>query len=507
MKKYLMMGAAALTMGFAFVSCSSDDEIYNPKAKSEQLAKNYAEAFVQQFGQPAANQTWGFGETAKARQTRAEGDAFCDTDGKFWLDDKSLLPVPAPITAAERAAVYAEFSKVHNDLGETIDWSDYYVQQVWSSKNDPANTYTSFHGQNGGNEVQQKAASSHMNLLLCGLSDTHSNNFNANGTSPIELWNGKDYRTDGQKATYYDSIQLIRNCDTKRFGYHNSLDSKDHYEYIILKVNGSYYVGFDFCASYSFNTRTADGGFVKERYDQDPGEEFDTNFNGYTLRSNDEVVYNSDGTIKGYKGGDKDIHRDHKYNDWIVKISPAKQVTEPVDEVKEQGRIFCEDLGTIGDFDFNDVVFDAKLYKSGKIEIDVLAAGGTLPIAVAGEDITIGKMSNTGVNNGRPTQHISISAEEATTNGWTSLISIPIVVTRDITDAVDGSVELTAEEGKAPQKICVPLTTDWVDEYVNINTAYPNFAKWVKKEVTRENCFANANKVAKYVDLILQNND
>ena len=502
-----MMGAAALTMGFAFVSCSSDDEIYNPKAKSEQLAKNYAEAFVQQFGQPAANQTWGFGETAKARQTRAEGDAFCDTDGKFWLDDKSLLPVPAPITAAERAAVYAEFSKVHNDLGETIDWSDYYVQQVWSSKNDPANTYTSFHGQNGGNEVQQKAASSHMNLLLCGLSDTHSNNFNANGTSPIELWNGKDYRTDGQKATYYDSIQLIRNCDTKRFGYHNSLDSKDHYEYIILKVNGSYYVGFDFCASYSFNTRTADGGFVKERYDQDPGEEFDTNFNGYTLRSNDEVVYNSDGTIKGYKGGDKDIHRDHKYNDWIVKISPAKQVTEPVDEVKEQGRIFCEDLGTIGDFDFNDVVFDAKLYKSGKIEIDVLAAGGTLPIAVAGEDITIGKMSNTGVNNGRPTQHISISAEEATTNGWTSLISIPIVVTRDITDAVDGSVELTAEEGKAPQKICVPLTTDWVDEYVNINTAYPNFAKWVKKEVTRENCFANANKVAKYVDLILQNND
>lgn len=493
-------------MGFAFVSCSSDDEIYNPKAKSEQLAKNYAEAFVQQFGQPAANQTWGFGETAKARQTRAEGPK-CDTDGKFWLDDKSLLPVPAPITAAERAAVYAEFSKVHNDLGETIDWSDYYVQQVWSSKNDPANTYTSFHGQNGGNEVQQKAASSHMDMLLCGLSDTHSNNFNANGTSPIEVWNGKDYRSDNQKATYYDSIQLIRNCDTKRFGYHNSLDSKDHYEYIILKVNGSYYVGFDFCASYSFNTRTADGGFVKERYDQDPGEEFDTNFNGYTLRSNDEVVYNSDGTIKGYKGGDKDIHRDHKYNDWIVKISPAKQVTEPVDEVKEQGRIFCEDLGTIGDFDFNDVVFDAKLYKSGKIEIDVFAAGGTLPIAVAGEDITIGKMSNTGVNNGRPTQHISISAEEATTNGWTSLISIPIVVTRDITDAVDGSVELTAEEGKAPQKICVPLTTDWVDEYVNINTAYPNFAKWVKKEVTRENCFANANKVAKYVDLILQNND
>lgn len=506
MKKYLMMGAAALTMGFAFVSCSSDDDIYNSKAKSEQLAKNYAEAFVQQFGQPAANQTWGFGQAAKSRQTRAEGDAFCDTDGKFWFDKyTNLLPVPAPITEEERAAVYAEFSKVHNDLGETIDWSDYYVQQVWSSKNDPANTYTSFHGQNGGNEVQQKAASSHMDMLLCGLSDTHSNNFNANGTSPIEVWNGKDYRSDNQKATYYDSIQLIRNCDTKRFGYHNSLDSKDHYEYIILKVNGSYYVGFDFCASYSFNTRTADGGFVKERYDQDPGEEFDTNFNGYTLRSNDEVVYNSDGTIKGYKGGDKDIHRDHKYNDWIVKISPAKQVTEPVDEVKEQGRIFCEDLGTIGDFDFNDVVFDAKLYKSGKIEIDVLAAGGTLPIAVAGENIKIGQMSNTGVNNGRPTQHISISAEEAAKNRWTSLISIPIVVTRDITDAVNGSVELTAERGKAPQKICVPLTTDWVDEYVNINTAYPDFAKWVKEQVTRENCFAN--KVLKYVDLDLQNNN
>ena len=32
-----------------------------------------------------------------------------------------------------------------------------------------------------------------------------------------------------------------------------------------------------------------------------------------------------------------------------------------------------------------------------------------------------------------------------------------------------------------------------------------DFAKWVKEQVTRENCFAN--KVLKYVDLDLQNNN
>ena len=66
MKKYLMMGAAALTMGFAFVSCSSDDVVYNPDAAQDQAIANYKKAFIEAFGQPDAKQDWGFGTSSRA---------------------------------------------------------------------------------------------------------------------------------------------------------------------------------------------------------------------------------------------------------------------------------------------------------------------------------------------------------------------------------------------------------------------------------------------------------
>ena len=451
MKKYLMMGAAALTMGFAFVSCSSDDEIYNPKAKSEQLAKNYAEAFVQQFGQPAANQTWGFSETTRTTRT-------VDVNSNEWA--AKGYNVPSAITDTERQVVMEWFATNKNPTSQTVDIHDYFVQNVGHGG-------VSYHCVDNNGAGHDAVGSNQMDWIFCGPGaeatawndptpkaitwnngDEHINNFNANsGVIQHILYTGSEY------FGFHDSFQ-----DNGQGSKYSTINR--NFVLRFIKVDGVWgcYVGFDYESH----------------------------------------------------GGQGDINPDGYFNDRVIKLIPGKgewEIEEEEDQIKEQGRVFCEDLGTIGDFDFNDVVFDAYLYESGKIEIDVLAAGGTLPIAVAGKDITIGKMSNTGVNNGRPTQHISISAEEATTKDWTSLKKIPIVVTRDITDAVDGSVELTAEQGKAPQKICVPLTTDWVDEYVNINTAYPNFAKWVKKEVTRENCFANANKVAKYVDLILQNND
>ena len=479
MKKYLMMGAAALTMGFAFVSCSSDDEIYNPKAKSEQLTKNYAEAFVQQFGQPAANQPWGFGQAAKSRMTRSnnKGEVIKPDETSFpgYSDDRchsgnyrtpeGYADIVAPITDKEAEWVQKWFNENPGLSDEGVDFDDFFVQQVTNNLATDNDTKAGYHWTNEGRtetEYEYKDFKVKMDQLRIGpvrdASDDktlHLKDFNS--TNGFNDWN----------------LLYIKGGSSKQFAYYASWGSQWQWLFRCKKltVPGScfedgkarvgYYVGLSY--------------YCKK----------------------DEVA--------GVKGDVIGEEEKEVCNDWILKIVPANVVDE--DQIKEQGRVFCEDLGTIGDFDFNDVVFDAYLYESGKIEIDVLAAGGTLPIAVAGEDITIGKMSNTGVNNGRDTQHISISAEDAATNGWTSLIKIPIVVTRDITDAVDGSVELTAEEGKAPQKICVPLTTDWVDEYVNINTAYPNFAKWVKKEVTRENCFANANKVAKYVDLILQNND
>jgi hypothetical protein len=164
------------------------------------------------------------------------------------------------------------------------------------------------------------------------------------------------------------------------------------------------------------------------------------------------------------------VARDYVYDDWIVKIVPGKGIS---DKVKEEGMIICEDLGTIGDFDFNDVVFYAKVWESGKADIEILAAGGTLDIAVAGVKIgdVMGKMVNTGLKS-VPTYSFTAA------NTYNSLIEIPIVVSK--TDAAGNvtSYELSAQMGKAPQKICVPKGFRWCKEYKSLAEAYTGFKDW-----------------------------
>lgn len=60
--------------------------------------------------------------------------------------------------------------------------------------------------------------------------------------------------------------------------------------------------------------------------------------------------------------------------EWILKLSPA--------QYPGVQRVIAEDLGTTGDFDFNDVVFDVSSGNNRTI-ITVRAAGGMLPLYVA----------------------------------------------------------------------------------------------------------------------------
>ena len=70
MKKYLMTGIAALAIGGTFTSCGPDMSSYSGNP-TEQVVQNYENKFVQAFGEPAPNQTWGFGSsTATVAATR-----------------------------------------------------------------------------------------------------------------------------------------------------------------------------------------------------------------------------------------------------------------------------------------------------------------------------------------------------------------------------------------------------------------------------------------------------
>ena len=453
MKKYLMSGIAAIAFAAAFTSCSKSTDLYEEGRKEKDEAEqkivtaqeSYATAFVQTFTTPAQGHRWGFGTTTRAH----------DVNGNLWYQNWER---PVNVTDAEKdvnGKVIQEFSKKRENVVNSIDidWENYWVQQVYQSSNSypdgNGNQTGDIHTKmnkiiayNGNSKTEEIYWPEHTFVTYDGYYE-HVNNFN-DGT------NVTTYTDDITKEVFYGTTLMkdmgVTPQGTPKFGYNNTVDSKDHFEYIILEIEGAYYVGFDFCASHP------------------EGQEANKNM---------------------------DVERDWIYNDWIVKISPAYP------KAKENGRVFCEDLGTIGDFDFNDVVFDARIFNDGSIDITVLAAGGTLPISVAGTPITIGQMTNTGVNAGG-TQKIHIDPVNGQPK-YASIIDIPIVVSGDN----NATYALNAPIGEAPQKICVPIGTPWVDEYENINKAFPKFTQWVGNE----GITFWEEPVAKYTDHDLSNNN
>ena len=98
MKKYLMTGIAALTLGGLFTSCSHDMSVYQGDV-AQQVKDNYEQAFIQTFGQPAPTQDWGFGSSSVAgvrggtRTITVNGDAY----DKFPSADDVAAAFPTAI--------------------------------------------------------------------------------------------------------------------------------------------------------------------------------------------------------------------------------------------------------------------------------------------------------------------------------------------------------------------------------------------------------------------------
>lgn len=79
-------------IGASFTSCSNDKDLYDPTANALKFLQDYQAAFISVFGQPAANQTWGFGSPAQARMTRA---------GNIQPDHNFNADIPSKPTSEE----------------------------------------------------------------------------------------------------------------------------------------------------------------------------------------------------------------------------------------------------------------------------------------------------------------------------------------------------------------------------------------------------------------------
>lgn len=151
--------------------------------------------------------------------------------------------------------------------------------------------------------------------------------------------------------------------------------------------------------------------------------------------------------------------------------------------------IICEDLGSIGDFDYNDAVFDVTIYSNEEgnhAKITLKAAGGTLKLTVGNQEIhealLNGKtyengsypMINTGAGVTADPVEFIYDFPAGVKNNFIN--NIPVVVTYK-----DGSTKtLEATKGQAPEKIAVLNDFVWPSEKQNIKNKYSHFKEYVE---------------------------
>lgn len=168
------------------------------------------------------------------------------------------------------------------------------------------------------------------------------------------------------------------------------------------------------------------------------------------------------------------------FNDVVLYILGADQVP-----LLESKRFFCEDMGSIGDFDYNDLVFDVHPIKDNKIEVKVLAIGGTFPIELSVAGRTIMEDGETDLHKIFGTDYVQFNVGGRTMEPKTFVIDGKIDNLASFTDVV---ARVTDKEGKRIIRynpvsskgeaiVAVPVHASWMKEKENIRKGYPSFFK------------------------------
>ena len=433
MKKLIFTLIFVMLMGFSFISCNKHD--FETKNYSTIAKEQFDAKFTQTFGIPASNQDWGFDESIKVFDFTQAITRSHDVNRNQW---SGKYVIPANVTSEEEQAVMNKLAEGNGnrDKNLTIPYTNFFVYHVHKG----TDTYNDHNGSNIG------VASDKMNHLQCG-----SGTVGENGVQSGFWEHVNDFNSGQQTANWWtiEGATVMLESSSANFAYHNSTDSKYHDTYTVIDgatigYPGFYYVCFDFFAN----------GDIEQPSNKNMG-----------------------------------VDRNYNYTDWIIRVSPCEfDMTNGV-------RIIAEDLGASeSDFDYNDVVFDAKVaienpadrnYQNTYVAYIVLrAAGGTLPLTVGGKEVheAFNVPTSTMVNTGLYTAN-SVSfkmylgdVDYSNKKSGAELVkSIPVIVKKN-----NDVYELEVETGKAPEKIAVSTNFEWVSERTPIYKVYPLFKNWVQ---------------------------
>ena len=236
MKKYLMTGIAALALGAGFTSCSHDIEPMTQEEinqiEAQKIVQTYEQAFIKTFGQPAANQNWGFG----AANTRG-----VDADGNHWAaSDYGKWKVPPVLKPEQIAAVVEYFQTVQNPRYQDPQWTNYFIQQVYMEVTVQEKAIHQ-------SSIQQPMVAPKLLALTTWITWQQLilmlKEVNLLTTTTISTMvtavcmvmylheEGKPHSANDTQYQYPDKINLMYNSTTKSFGYYNSNSSVRRTEY------------------------------------------------------------------------------------------------------------------------------------------------------------------------------------------------------------------------------------------------------------------------------------
>ena len=433
-----MTGIAALAIGAAFTSCSKDVEQLSQEElqqyEIQKIKSNYEQAFVKVFGTANNRDNWGFSDT-KTRTAAPNANLW----GAEWN-------VPLVLTTSQKTAVRLYFQYNNQPQGISINYKNFFVQDVYKGATTPLNDGTeamaAYSTEKYNFNGTQEAGSAHMDYLTAGSDNDHIANYNnakcstnnnvtyygvyVDGYTPQTAYDDPvnwEVNNRNNLAQHSDEIQLMTDSKTDCFGWYETQGSIHHNDkYVIIDgttiqtwaegqgisidvpLTGRQFVGFDYEAQvdlddlyafpdgwdeYVWNSETNSGGNVHF-------EGIRTNGDGIPYLKNNTNMYSCRIVPAGTEGAYPVWERDYwvipgcadgYYSDWIVCITEGIKMNT----VSANLRVMAEDLsaGEDGDdFDFNDVVFDVYFSATeGEAYVMVLAAGGTLPLKVNGTEV------------------------------------------------------------------------------------------------------------------------
>ena len=510
MKKYLINGAMALIVGGFIVSCSHDD-ISQP-ATVDQMTKSFDEMFTELYGPIAPNHNWGF-ETIAAEPGEEQLEA---------AEEER-----AATRSAERAATRTpdEFKwEISSGYDATFN-NQYYVDvlNLLPEEKDAASKLNNFEFVSRGPfefSIIYSQTSGHDEIGYYYYNPNGENNNITRVAFVADIQNLSNYVQITQNGNNWSSRAKVFTVNIPA-GYRVGF-------YVKQGDNPIMYSNQEFNSDSDIRTK---GHRYYSAIVNKGGEAYLLGLEDWFFRYNDHIADCNDVIMAISKRTDTPptvVDVDDPDDPDPIKTPAYKEdYTFQKDTymvIKDQGRVFCEDIATANmgvkeDIDYNDIVFDARVWRvydkevttansaiiakteTGErnvryqYDISLLATGGTIEEKVNGVDVhnKFGVGQAFMVNTWTPNCVSSLSGQWNTpTNVITpkdfsytlsynevdesniGISTIPIEVKYGGNNMKALNNRETNSEGKstAPYKLCLPLGTLWPIERVNIDQAY-----------------------------------